>query len=149
MPTDPEPEGGRFRRLGRRLLGDDPENPRSFRVDAKEVLHSVLEGGNTARTELVRIIAKEVRMYFEELGLKEDLHKLLTNYSFEVKGSVHLRRLPHEERGGAPEERAPPATASPPTPVPAAAAAPAPALPAASTPENAAPAAATNNNEGV
>jgi len=98
MPAENE-KGGRFGRLGRRLLGEEGESPRSFRVDAKEVLHSVLEGGDKAKTEIVKIVAREVRTYFEELGLKDDLHHILTNYSFEVRASVNLRRLTESEKG--------------------------------------------------
>lgn len=116
MPGEHE-KGGRFGRLGRRLMGEDGDGARSFRVDAKEVLHSVLEGGDKAKTEIVKVIAREVRTYFEELGLKDDLHHLLTNYSFEVKASINLRKLTDEEKGARP---APPAAAEPaPAPAPA------------------------------
>ncbi|MSQ02530.1 MAG: hypothetical protein EXR71_11695 [Myxococcales bacterium] len=96
MPEDKA--GGRFGRLGRRLMGED-DGGRSFRVDAREVLNSVLEGGDKAKTEVVKVIAREVRTYFEELGLKDDLHHLLTNYSFEVRASINLRKLTDSEKG--------------------------------------------------
>ncbi len=118
MPPENE-KGGRFGRLGRRLLGEEGEAPRSFRVDAKEVLHSVLEGGDKAKTEIVKIVAREVRTYFEELGLKDDLHHLLTNYSFEVRASVNLRRLTEAEMGVPAVEE--PRRAAEPAPTPAAA----------------------------
>lgn len=114
MPADNE-KGGRFGRLGRRLMGEDGDGARSFRVDAKEVLHSVLEGGDKAKTEIVKVIAREVRTYFEELGLKDDLHNLLTNYSFEVKASINLRKLTDEEKGARP---APPPVPEPPAAAP-------------------------------
>ena len=105
-------KGGRFGRLGRRILGEDGEG-RPFRVDAREVLNSVLEGGDKAKTEIVKVVAREVRTYFEELGLKDDLHHLLTNYSFEIRASVNLRKLADAEKGPAAVE--PP---EPPPPVP-------------------------------
>ncbi len=120
-----ESNRSRFGRLGRRLLGEEEgaREGRSFRVDAREVLHSLLEGGDKAKTEFVKIIAREVRTYFEELGLKDDLHNLLTNYSFEVRASVNLRRLTDAEKGSAVEEPkaepapvAPPSAPPPPTP---------------------------------
>ena len=112
MPT--EPDKGRFRRLGRRILGD--EEGRSLRVDAREILGALAEGGGHAKTEIVRAIAREVRVYLEELGLKEDLHRLATNYSFEVRASVHLRRLDEDEKAprkamSRPDERPPEAAA--------------------------------------
>lgn len=107
-----ESNRSRFGRLGRRLLGEE-EGPgregRSFRVDAREVLHTLLEGGDKAKTEFVKIIAREVRTYFEELGLKDDLHNLLTNYSFEVRASVNLRRLTDVEKGALAVPDVPPA----------------------------------------
>lgn len=115
MSTENE-KGGRFGRLGRRLLGEEGEAPRSFRVDAKEVLHSVLEGGDKAKTEIVKVVAREVRTYFEELGLKDDLHHLLTNYSFEVRASVNLRRLTESEKGVPAVEE--PRRAAEPAPIP-------------------------------
>ena len=98
MPGEND-KGGRFGRLGRRLMGEEGEGGRPFRVDAREVLHSVLEGGDKAKTEIVKVVAREVRTYFEELGLKDDLHNLLTNYSFEVRASVNLRKLTEAEKG--------------------------------------------------
>jgi hypothetical protein len=92
-------------------MGEETE-ARSFRVDAREVLHSVLEGGDKAKTEIVRVVAREVRSYFEELGLKDDLHNLLTNYSFEVRASVNLRRLTDLEKGESAVPR-PPAEPAP------------------------------------
>ncbi len=115
MPEDKA--GGRFGRLGRRLMGEDDAGGRSFRVDAREVLNSVLEGGDKAKTEVVKVIAREVRTYFEELGLKDDLHHLLTNYSFEVRASINLRKLTESEKGAeavpAAAPVAPPTTAEP------------------------------------
>jgi len=110
-----ERAGGRIRRLGRRLLREvepdraDRERPdrdrpdrdrpeRSILGDAKEVFGAVLEGGDKAKTEVVRAVAREVRTYLDELGLKDDVHHLLTNYSFEIHASVNLRRLAEAEK---------------------------------------------------
>lgn len=94
MPT--ENEKGRFRRIGRRLLGE--EDGRPLRIDAREILGALAEGSGHAKTEIIKAVAREVRVYLEEMGLKEDLHRLMTNYSFEVRASVHLRRLSEEEK---------------------------------------------------
>lgn len=99
-PTDTPPHDerkGRFRRFARRILDENEEG--RLRIDAREVLHSVLEGGDKAKTEVVRAVAREVRHYLEELGLKDDVHNLLTNYSVEVRASVNLRRLAESEKG--------------------------------------------------
>ncbi|MFZ5475850.1 MAG: hypothetical protein ACOZNI_03670 [Myxococcota bacterium] len=92
-----EPRRGRLRGRIRRILGETEEG-RSILGDAKDVIGAVLEGSDKAKTEVVRAVAREVRHYLEESGLKEDLHNLLTNYSFEVHASVNLRRLSEEQK---------------------------------------------------
>lgn len=96
--NDPnEPGRGRFRRFARRVLDESEDG--KLRIDAREVLHSVLEGSDRAKTEVVKAVAREVRTYLEEMGIKDDVHNLLTNYSVEVKASLHLRRLADAEKG--------------------------------------------------
>ncbi|MCK6504773.1 hypothetical protein L6R53_15435 [Myxococcota bacterium] len=107
--------GGRERRppslrgLARRLLFDEPLPPRPGadddsegeddpdeqrrRVEARAVLAALLETGDKAKTETIRMVAREVRSYLEALELGKDLHHLLTNYSLEVKASIHLAPL--------------------------------------------------------
>lgn len=63
------------------------------RGDARELFATVLETGDKAKTEIVRMVAREVRSYLEALDLHKDIHHLLTNYSLEVKASVHLKPL--------------------------------------------------------
>ena len=46
------------------------------------------------------MIAREFRSYLEALELHKDLHHLLTNYSLEVKASVHLKPLGEALDGG-------------------------------------------------
>jgi hypothetical protein len=102
-------DGGRFRGFRKRILGD--EEGRSLFGDARDVLGNVFEGSDKVRGELFRAVAREVRAYLEELGLKEDLHNLLTNYALELHLSLNLRRLAEREkqprgrrRGKVPEE---------------------------------------------
>lgn len=71
---------------------------RSILGEARDVVGAVFEGGSAARTEIVKAVAREVRTYLEELGLKEDLRALLTNYSLELKLSLNLRRLAESEK---------------------------------------------------
>lgn len=96
-PEDLRGKGSRFRRIGRRILGEPTEDGRTILGDAKEVFGAVLEGGDRAKSEVVRAVAREVRNYLEELGLKDDIQHLLTNYSLEVHASVNLRRLSEEQ----------------------------------------------------
>jgi hypothetical protein len=116
--------GSPLRGFGKRILGvatgvtagladDDPADAgtprdtgeraargaaRAILGEAKDVVGAVFEGGNAARTELFKAVAREVRTYLEELGLKEDLRALLTNYSLEMKLSLNLRRLAETEK---------------------------------------------------
>lgn len=102
---DEFPGTGRFRKLGRRLMGQE-------RVSAREVVGAVMEGGDKAKTELVRVVAREVRAYLEELGLRE----VMTDYSLEVRASFNLRKLTDAEKEDprAPAHRTDPAKSRPP-----------------------------------
>ena len=86
--SDPrrDPGAGRFSRLARRLL-----DRKELAEDTREILSAVLSTSDRAKTEAVRMVAREVRTYLEELRLKEDLRDLLTSHSLEI--SVHLKPL--------------------------------------------------------
>lgn len=90
-PEPEEPKGSRLRRLGRRLMGEERVEGR---FSARDVVDSLLEGGDKAKTEVVRVVAREVRAYLEELGLRE----VLTDYSLEVHASINLRKLADAEK---------------------------------------------------
>ena len=62
----------------------------------ESILGSVLETGDKAKTEIVRMIAKEVRGYLEALELHKDLKHILTNYSLEINASFSLKELSKE-----------------------------------------------------
>lgn len=75
-------------RLARRL-----QNPRELGGDAKLLVGTLLETSDRAKTEMVKMVAREFRTYLEELKLKEDLHQLLLNHSLEVNMSLSLKKL--------------------------------------------------------
>ena len=62
----------------------------------ESILGSVLETGDKAKSEIVRMIAKEVRGYLEALELHKDLKHILTNYSLEINASFSLKELSKE-----------------------------------------------------
>jgi hypothetical protein len=106
--------------FARRIFGEPPEEGESSeeerrsdrerrREEVKELFGSVLETGDKARMEIVRLVAREVRGYLEAMELHKDLHSLLTNYSLEVHTSFHLKPL---------VDRAPDARAEAPAPAP-------------------------------
>ena len=61
------------------------------------LISSVLETGDKAKSEIIRLVAKEVRGYLEALELHKDLKHILTNYSLEIKASINLKELVPEE----------------------------------------------------
>lgn len=107
----PRPRGS-LRGLARRILfdeGGNPEDPdgelddeQRRRLEAKAILGALLETGDKAKTETIRMVAREVRSYLEALELGRDLNHLLTNYSLEVKASIHLAPLDAARREEAP-----------------------------------------------
>lgn len=107
----PRPEGEerrdppRIRDIARRLFPGDPEAP--LRADVRDAVNAVLNTGDKAKSEMVRMVAREVRHYLEELKLGEDLRVLLTNYSLDVHASVSLRPLADQKTPPAKKKRAP------------------------------------------
>jgi hypothetical protein len=103
-----EGRGPSLRGFARRILGDDDGPPSdtggtedsSAESEAKEPrdararLAGLLETGDKARMEVIRLMAREVRGYLEAMELHKDVHHLLTNYSLEVNASFHLKPLP-------------------------------------------------------
>ena len=67
--------------------------------DDESIIGSMLETGDKAKTEIVRMIAKEVRGYLEALELHKDLKHILTNYSLEINASFSLKELSPEKQG--------------------------------------------------
>ena len=84
-------EGGRFSRLRRKLF------EREYSGDARVILETVLETSDKAKTEAVRLVAKEVRNYLDALHLKEGIQQLLTSNTLEIKASFRLRPNTEEE----------------------------------------------------
>jgi len=78
--------------------------------DAKYVLGTVLDSSDRAKTEMVRMVALEVRNYLEALKLTEDLREFATNHSLEVKASFRLKPIADEDEPDDDEEEAPPSS---------------------------------------
>jgi hypothetical protein len=81
--------GGRvLSRLARRL-----QNPRELGGDAMDLMGSILESSDRVKTEAVRMVAREVRHYLEELKLKDGVRDLITGHSLEMQISLSLKPL--------------------------------------------------------
>ena len=85
-----ETRKSRVMRFARRLM-----NREELAEDTRDLVYAVLNTSDKAKTEAVRLVAREVRNYLKELKLKEDLMKLATEHSLEI--SIHLKPLPKPE----------------------------------------------------
>lgn len=83
-----EPKRSRLGRLARRLM-----NTQELGEDAREVLGAMLETSDRAKSEVVKMAAREVRTYLEALKLKEDLLELVRSHSLELHVSMNLKPL--------------------------------------------------------
>ena len=80
--------------MGRLLSGAERELRSGERLDAaKEAIGTVLETGDKAKTEVVRMVAREVRAYLDALEVKDDLKELLEDYELEVNATFKLKPL--------------------------------------------------------
>jgi len=86
--TREHPRSG-LRGFARRILREGEDDER--RIDPRELVGAVLDTGDKAKTEIVRLLAREVRGYLEALELHKDLRHILTNYSLDVHTSLSLR----------------------------------------------------------
>ena len=85
-----EEGGGRFSRFTRRLL--EPG-------ESRKVLSAMWETSDRAKTEAVRMVAREVRSYLDALELKEDVLELVRSHSLEINASLRLKPLPPDPEG--------------------------------------------------
>lgn len=90
-PVDDEPveedRRGRFSRFARRLI-----DRKELAEDTREMLFTLWTTSDKAKSEMVRMVGREVRNYLDALELRE----ILTGYSLEVKASLHLKPLDDE-----------------------------------------------------
>ena len=98
--SEERPRTGLRRRLGRLL------NQKDLAEDTRDVLGGMLEMSDRAKTEAVRLVAREARNYLDELKIKEDLLDLVTSHSLEVSLSIHLKPLADSLREPKPEPAA-------------------------------------------
>ena len=104
MSSDDIPESDgksdrRLRNFAKRLFREDEgdnQSEDSPKASNREILGAILETGDKAKTEVVKMVGREVRTYLEALDIHNDVRQLLTNYSLEIKASVHLKPLVKE-----------------------------------------------------
>jgi hypothetical protein len=61
----------------------------------KDVVAYLINSAQTTKDELYRIVAKELRGFLEGLNLSQEMAKLLTTLSFEIK--MEARFIPNDE----------------------------------------------------
>lgn len=88
---EPQTPRSGLRGFARRMLRENEDDER--RIDPRELLGAVLDTGDKARTEIVRLLAREARGYLEALELHKDLRHILTNYSLDIRTNLSLRPL--------------------------------------------------------
>ncbi len=64
----------------------------------KDVANYLIQQAATSKDELFRIVAKELRAFLETVNLNQELQKLLTSLSFEIK--TEIRFIPNDESVG-------------------------------------------------
>jgi hypothetical protein len=82
-------------RFAKRLM-----DRRELAEDTRDLLYAVLTTSDKAKTEAVKMVAREVRSYLKELQLKEDLLDLARSHSLEIS----LRLKPLADAVGEPEK---------------------------------------------
>jgi hypothetical protein len=86
---------------GASRLAEGPENLRHFVQDMKlpkEVLHYLYTQIDDTKTGLYRVVAKEIRDVLEHTQFADEMTKVLTKLSFEIK--TEIRFIPNDAAKG-------------------------------------------------
>jgi hypothetical protein len=62
----------------------------------KDVARYLIQSAQSTKDELFRIVAAELRAFLESLNLNEELQRLLTSLSFEIK--TEIRFIPNDQK---------------------------------------------------
>ncbi len=90
----------RIRGAARRII----EEPGSALKDAGRVLDTVIDGSDRARSEIARLIGREVRTTLTQLGVMKLFEEMLTGYTLEVHASFSLQPKRNGRDDAAPDE---------------------------------------------
>src|SRR5262249_17513103 len=64
----------------------------------KDVANYLINSAQSTKNELFKVVAREMREFLEKVNLQEEIAKLLTTLSFEIK--TEIRFIPNEEAIG-------------------------------------------------
>jgi len=87
---------------GYEKISEGPENVREYMREMKlpkEALALILAQLDETKNGLYRVVAKEIRDFLEQTNFAEELAKVLTTLSFEIKTEV--RFIPNDSKVGA------------------------------------------------
>src|ERR1700722_9739614 len=96
---------------GATRLAEGPENLRNFVQDLrlpKEVIHYLYQQIDDTKNGLYRVVAKEIRDVLEQTQFADEITKVLTKLSFEIK--TEIRFIPNDagqKRGEGADDDAP------------------------------------------
>ena len=76
-----------------KTTNEDTEQTEAFTGSRWELLSSLLESGDRAKSNVIKIIGREIRLAVEALELHKDVLSLLQNHSLEIHASLHLKPL--------------------------------------------------------
>jgi hypothetical protein len=76
----------RLYRFARKLM-----DRKELAEDTRDIFFAALATSDKAKTEMVKMVAREVRHYLDELRISEDLLELARNHSLEVNASFRLK----------------------------------------------------------
>ena len=63
----------------------------------KDVVKYLLSSTDKARTEIVRLVGREVRDFLSRLNVTEEVVNVLTSVAFEVKAEVRFKKVPRTD----------------------------------------------------
>jgi hypothetical protein len=90
---------------GASRLAEGPENLRNFVQEMKlpkEVLHYLYQQIDDTKNGLYRVVAKEIRDVLEQTQFADEITKVLTKLSFEIK--TEIRFVPNDAAARRPED---------------------------------------------
>ncbi len=66
----------------------------------KEVVKYVMKSTDKARTEIVRIVGAEFKEFLDKINVTDEILKVLSSISLEVKGEIRFKRTDIDEEDG-------------------------------------------------
>ena len=89
-----------FRSFAKNMIFGESDPQDKEKENTSSLFGTVLETGDKAKSEMVKMFGHEVRNYLNALEIGKDVHNLLTNYSLEISASIHLKPLVEKKKDG-------------------------------------------------